>query len=131
MSEENSAPDIEPMHDFVLVRIEKQTETAGGIIVPDAAQGVLRCKVLAVGPGKHLGDGTLVAPQCKPGDYVLPLGSARMELIDENHALVRAEALSSIDRRSALEPARIVTTERMIPKAMGPKKPYGLGGSYE
>lgn len=64
---------LRPLHDRVIVkRIETETKTASGIVLPDAAtekpdQG----EVLAVGPGRRGDDGKLVALDVKVGDRVL------------------------------------------------------------
>lgn len=61
-----------PLHDRVLVRrVETETTSLGGIIIPDSAQekpqkGV----ILAVGPGKTE-KGSLIAPTVAVGDKVL------------------------------------------------------------
>jgi chaperonin GroES len=62
-----------PLHDRVIVeRVEAETKTASGIVIPDAAtekpeQGV----VLAIGPGKRNEKGDFVALNVKVGDRVL------------------------------------------------------------
>jgi len=64
---------LRPLHDRVVVkRIESETKTASGIVLPDAAtekpdQG----EVLAVGPGRRSDDGKLIALDVKVGDRVL------------------------------------------------------------
>ncbi len=64
---------IRPLHDRVVVeRIEEERTTAGGIVIPDTAgekpdQG----KVIAVGNGKILEDGTLRPLDVKVGDRIL------------------------------------------------------------
>jgi len=64
---------IRPLNDRVVVRrMEEETRTAGGIVIPDsAAEKPSRGEVLAVGPGKKLDDGTLQAMGVKVGDKVL------------------------------------------------------------
>ena len=64
---------VRPLHDRLLVtRVEEATTTRGGIIIPDSAkERPLEGKVLAVGSGKRLEDGTLVALDVKPGDRIL------------------------------------------------------------
>ena len=53
-------------------RIEGETASAGGIIIPDSAQEKQqRGEVLAVGNGKLLDDGNLRALEVKVGDTVL------------------------------------------------------------
>jgi chaperonin GroES len=61
-----------PLHDRVLVRrVEADTKTAGGIIIPDSAQEKPQeGEVVAAGPGTRE-DGAFVALDVKPGDKVL------------------------------------------------------------
>ncbi|MBQ9240220.1 MAG: co-chaperone GroES [Duodenibacillus sp.] len=64
---------IRPLHDRVIVkRLEAETTTASGIVLPDSAgekpdQGV----VLAVGPGKRDDSGKIIPMDVKVGDNVL------------------------------------------------------------
>ncbi|HBC68767.1 MAG TPA: co-chaperone GroES [Sutterella sp.] len=64
---------IRPLHDRVIVkRLEAETTTASGIVLPDGAgekpdQGV----VLAVGPGKRDDSGKIIPMDVKVGDNVL------------------------------------------------------------
>ena len=64
---------LRPLHDRVIVeRLEQETKTASGIVLPDAAaekpdQG----KVVAVGNGKILEDGKVRPLDVKVGDKVL------------------------------------------------------------
>src|SRR5499433_2879766 len=64
---------LRPMGDRVIVqRQESQERTAGGILLPDSAKNKpQRGKVLAVGPGRLLKDGTRRGVQVKEGDTVL------------------------------------------------------------
>lgn len=64
---------IRPLHDRVVVRrLEEETTTAGGIVLPDsAAEKPSQGEVLAVGPGKLLDNGKLHEPHVKAGDRVL------------------------------------------------------------
>jgi len=64
---------LRPLGDRIIVRrLEATEKTAGGIILPDnAKQKPQKGKVLAVGPGKMLKDGTRRALQVKEGDTVL------------------------------------------------------------
>jgi chaperonin GroES len=64
---------IRPLHDRVVVRrLEEETKTAGGIVLPDsAAEKPSRGEVLAVGPGKALDNGDVRAPDVKVGDTVV------------------------------------------------------------
>jgi chaperonin GroES len=64
---------IRPLGDRIVVRrTEAREKTAGGIVLPDSAkQKPQRGKVLAVGPGKMLKDGTRRPLQVKEGDTIL------------------------------------------------------------
>ncbi|MAZ32571.1 MAG: co-chaperone GroES [Thalassospira sp.] len=62
-----------PLHDRVLVRrVESDTKTAGGIIIPDTAkEKPQEGEIIAVGSGIRKEDGSLVALDVKAGDKVL------------------------------------------------------------
>jgi len=64
---------IRPLHDRVVVkRLENETKTASGIVIPDnAAEKPDQGEVIAVGPGKRGDDGKLIAPDVKAGDRIL------------------------------------------------------------
>ena len=61
-----------PLHDQVVVkRLEAETQTASGIIIPDNAQEKPhQGEVIAVGPGKTLDNGQVRTPQVNVGDRV-------------------------------------------------------------
>jgi chaperonin GroES len=64
---------IRPLHDRVLVRrLEEETKTAGGIIIPDTAkEKPSQGKVLATGPGARGEDGKITPLDVKKGDKIL------------------------------------------------------------
>jgi chaperonin GroES len=64
---------IRPLNDRILVkRIEGETKTAGGIIIPDSAkEKPAEGEVMAVGSGKLNDKGERVALEVKQGDRVL------------------------------------------------------------
>jgi len=64
---------IRPLHDRVVVRrMEEETKTAGGIVLPDsAAEKPSRGEVLAVGSGKVLDNGEVRPLAVKVGDKVI------------------------------------------------------------
>ncbi len=64
---------IRPLHDRVLIRrIEDETVSAGGILIPDnAKEKPSRGEVLAAGNGKHLDNGDVRPLEVKVGDKVL------------------------------------------------------------
>ena len=62
-----------PLHDRVVVkRLDSETKTSGGIIIPDtAAEKPQQGEVVAVGPGARNDQGKLIAIELKKGDKVL------------------------------------------------------------
>jgi chaperonin GroES len=62
-----------PLHDRVVVkRVENETKTSGGIIIPDtAAEKPQQGEIIAVGPGARDEAGKLVPLDVKKGDKVL------------------------------------------------------------
>ena len=64
---------IRPLHDRIVVRrLEEETLTSGGIVLPDSAtEKPSQGEVLAVGPGKVLDNGEVRAPDLSVGDKVL------------------------------------------------------------
>ena len=65
--------DIKPLGDRIVVKpLEAETKTKGGIVLPDTAkEKPQEGKVVAVGKGKILDNGTTQAPEVKVGDKVL------------------------------------------------------------
>lgn len=85
---------VRPLHDRVLVkRLEEETKTAGGIIIPDnhkekPAQG----EIVAVGSGYRLEDGSVRALDVKAGERVLFGKYAGTEVkVDGNEFLILKE----------------------------------------
>jgi chaperonin GroES len=64
---------IRPLHDRVVVRrLEEETLTAGGIVLPDsAAEKPSQGEILAVGSGKVLENGEVRALDVNVGDKIL------------------------------------------------------------
>ncbi len=62
-----------PLHDRIVVkRVEEETKTAGGIIIPQTAQEKpIQGEVIAAGPGARDQTGKLVPLDVKIGDKVL------------------------------------------------------------
>ncbi len=62
-----------PLHDRVVVkRLESDTKTKGGIIIPDSAkEKPQEGQVIAVGPGARDEGGKVVALDVKAGDRIL------------------------------------------------------------
>lgn len=62
-----------PLHDRVLVRrIEEDTKTAGGIIIPDSAkEKPQQGEIVAVGSGARGDDNEIIPLEVKAGDKIL------------------------------------------------------------
>jgi chaperonin GroES len=71
--EAHSIMNIRPLYDRIVVkRIEEQEATRNGIVIPDSAkEKPQEGEVMAVGHGKRLEDGKLVALEVKAGDRIL------------------------------------------------------------
>ncbi|MFA5145143.1 MAG: co-chaperone GroES [Candidatus Omnitrophota bacterium] len=65
--------DIKPLGDRVVVKpLEAESKTKGGILLPDTAkEKPQEGKVVAVGKGKVLENGSVQQPEVKIGDKVL------------------------------------------------------------
>jgi chaperonin GroES len=64
---------LQPLGDRVVIKpLEAEEKTRGGIVLPDTAkEKPQEGKVVAVGKGRVLDNGTLQAPEVKVGDKVL------------------------------------------------------------
>ena len=86
---------IRPLADKVLVeRLEAENKTAGGIVLPDTAkEKPQQGKVISVGPGKTLEDGSVKKMGLKKGDKVLFTSYAGTDVkIDEKEYLIMSES---------------------------------------
>ena len=86
---------IEPLGDKVVVkRTEPEEVTAGGIVLPDSArEKPQEGRILSVGNGRLLQDGSRSAPQVSEGDRVLFSSYAGMEIeIDGGKLLIMNES---------------------------------------
>ncbi len=86
---------IRPLADKVLVqRVEAQTVTSGGIVLPDSAkEKPQRGKIISVGKGKTLDDGTVKKVQVRKGDMVLFTSYAGTDVkIDDKEYLIMSES---------------------------------------
>jgi len=64
---------VRPLQDRIIVeRLEEETKTAGGLIIPDTAkEKPQQGKVIAVGKGKKTEDGKVLPLDVKAGDKIL------------------------------------------------------------
>jgi len=91
---------IRPLHDRILVkRIEEETTTKGGIIIPDTAkEKPQEGRVVAVGTGKLLEDGGVRPLDVKTGDKILfsKYAGSDVKLDGEEHIIIREEDVLAI-----------------------------------
>jgi chaperonin GroES len=93
-----------PLHDRVVVRrIEEETKTKGGIIIPDTAkEKPMQGEVIAIGPGGRDKSGQLIPVDVKKGDYVLFAKWSGTEVkVDDEEFLIMKESdlLGVIERK--------------------------------
>ncbi|AGP32337.1 MULTISPECIES: co-chaperone GroES [Sorangium] len=91
---------IRPLQDRIVVkRVESETKTKGGIIIPDAAkEKPIEGRVVAVGNGKVLKDGKVRPLEVKVGDKVLfgKYSGTEVKLDGEEHVLIREDDVLAV-----------------------------------
>ncbi|MET0282339.1 MAG: co-chaperone GroES [Steroidobacteraceae bacterium] len=91
---------IRPLHDRILVkRLEEERTSAGGIIIPDSAtEKPIQGKVVAVGKGKILEDGTVRNLDVKVGDKILfgKYGGTEVKVDGEELLVMREEDVLAV-----------------------------------
>lgn len=88
------ATKLRPLGDKILIkRVEAETKTKSGIVLPDSAkEKPKRGKILAVGTGKRLDDGTVAPLTVKVGDEVLFTSYAGTEIkLDGEEVMIMSE----------------------------------------
>jgi chaperonin GroES len=91
---------IRPLHDRIIVKRLQETEkTAGGLYIPDTAkEKPVEGRVIAVGSGKILDDGTVRKPDVKAGDKVLfaKYSGSEVKIDGEEHLILREDDLLAV-----------------------------------
>lgn len=91
---------IRPLQDRVIVqRLEEESKTKGGIIIPDTAkEKPIEGKVLAVGNGKVLEDGSVRKLEVKAGDRVLfgKYSGTEIKIGGEEHLILREDDILGV-----------------------------------
>jgi chaperonin GroES len=91
---------VRPLNDRVLVlRVEEEQKSAGGIIIPDTAkEKPLEGKIVAAGPGKMGDDGKRVLLEVKKGDRVLfsKYAGSEIKIDGDEHLFMREEDILAI-----------------------------------
>jgi len=96
---------IKPLDDRVIVvRVDKEQKTSGGIIIPDTAkEKPQEGKVVAVGPGKRDEDGKRIPPEVKEGDRILfsKYAGTEIKIDGVEHLFMREDDILAILARSS------------------------------
>ena len=90
---------IRPLHDRVIVKRVEEEKSKGSIIIPDSAkEKPIEGRVVAVGDGKILENGTKVPLNVKKGDKVLFGKYAGTEITIEGaeHLIMREDDILGI-----------------------------------
>ena len=91
---------IRPLHDRIMVkRLEEAEKTAGGLYIPDSAkEKPVEAKVIAVGSGKRLEDGSFRKPEVKVGDRILfsKYSGTEVKLDGEEHLIMREDDVLAV-----------------------------------
>jgi chaperonin GroES len=91
---------IRPLNDRVLVlRVEEEKKTAGGIIIPDTAkEKPQEGKVVAVGPGKVADDGKRTPLDVKEGDRILfsKWGGTEIKIDGVEHLFMKEDDILAV-----------------------------------
>lgn len=91
---------VRPLHDRILVkRVEEETKTKGGIIIPDTAkEKPLEGKVVAAGNGRTLENGTKIPLEVKTGDRILfsKYAGTEIKIEGEEYLMMREEDVLGI-----------------------------------
>jgi chaperonin GroES len=102
-----------PLSDRIVVkRIEEQETIRRGIIIPDSAQEKPQeAEVVAIGHGKRLEDGTVVAVDVKVGDRILfgKYSSSDIKVEGETYLIMREDEILGVveqESKAAKQPAK-------------------------
>lgn len=91
---------VRPLQDRIIVqRIDDEETTVGGIIIPDTAkEKPQQGKVIAVGKGKVLDNGTRIEPDVKTGDKVLfgKYAGTEVKLDGEEYLIMREDDILGV-----------------------------------
>ena len=91
---------LKPLGDRVVVKpLQAETTSRGGIVLPDTAkERPQQAEVLAVGPGKTLDNGTVVAVEVKVGDKVVysKYGGTEIKVGGEEYVILRQDDILGV-----------------------------------
>jgi len=91
---------IRPLYDRIVVkRLEEKENKVGGLYIPDSAkEKPQEAKVVAVGKGKRLEDGTVVPLDVKVGDTILfgKYSGSDIKIDGEEYMIMREDEVLGI-----------------------------------
>ena len=91
---------FKPLQDRILVkRLASEEKTASGIIIPDnAKERPMEAKVIAVGAGKVLDDGTRRKPEVEAGDTVIfgKYSGTEVKLDGQEHLILKEDDILAV-----------------------------------
>ena len=89
-----------PLHDRVLIKVlDSEEKTKGGIIIPDTAkEKPQEGKVVAVGPGKRLDNGSIQEMGVNKGDKILfsKYGGTEVKVDGEDYIIMREDDILGV-----------------------------------
>lgn len=91
---------IRPLHDRVVIeRMEEERTSAGGIVIPDTAtEKPMRGKVIAVGVGKILENGTVRPLDVKVGNIIIfgKYAGTEVKIDNKEYVIMREDDIMAI-----------------------------------
>lgn len=93
------AVNFRPLHDRVIVQRLDEEQKSGSIIIPDSAkEKPQEAKVVGVGAGKVLDDGSRVAPEVKEGDRILfgKYSGSEVKIDGSDYLILREDEILAI-----------------------------------
>jgi len=91
---------VRPLNDRILVRrVDQESKTAGGIIIPDAAkEKPQNGEVVAAGPGKAKNDGTRIPLEVSAGNRILfsKYAGSDIKIDGEEYIIMREDDVLAI-----------------------------------
>jgi len=91
---------LRPLHDRILVkRMEEETKTKGGIIIPDSAkEKPAEGEIVACGNGKVGDDGKVIGLDVKVGDRILfgKYGGTEVKVEGEEYLIMREDDILGV-----------------------------------
>jgi chaperonin GroES len=102
---------IRPLYDRIVVKRIESTETMqGGLYIPDSAkEKPQEGEVVAVGKGKRLEDGKVIALDVKPGDRILfgKYSGSDIKLDGEEYLIMREDEVLGVLEGTAKKASKV------------------------